>query len=97
MDKIAVTMRRMFSFVLRMPSSGKPGQSVGETFDSVGETFDVDVFARDAGTDDGLLRGIHPPQGATDEGATDEHAMVGHAGHQLAQRLNITQVRRMLG
>ncbi|MHB1474225.1 MAG: hypothetical protein ACYCV4_11515 [Dermatophilaceae bacterium] len=94
----------MFSFVLRMPSSGKPGQSVGETFDSVGETFDsegepfdVDVFARDAGTDDGLLRGIHPPRGATDEGATDEHAMVGRAGHQLAQRLNITQVRRMLG
>lgn len=58
---------------------------------SVGEAFDVDVLAGDAAGDDGLLRSIHPPRAAA-----DEHVVVGEIRHELAQRLGVTEVRRVL-
>ena len=57
----------------------------------VGETFDVDILKRDAGVNDRSLRSVHPPRAAT-----DEHIVSGDVRDKLAQRLNITEVHRVL-
>jgi hypothetical protein len=50
------------------------------------------MFGRDAGVDDRLLGSVHPP-GA----AADEHVVVGNIRDELAQSLDVVEVRRILG
>ena len=57
----------------------------------VGETFDVDSFGRDTSVYDGLLSCVHPPRAAT-----DKHIVVGDIGHELTQRLDVTEVGGVL-
>ncbi len=57
----------------------------------VGETFDVDSFGRDTSVYDGLLSCVHPPRAAT-----DEHVVFGDVWHKLSQRLDVTEVGRVL-
>src|SRR5450631_3433772 len=59
---------------------------------SVGETFDVDALRRDPGAKDGPFGSIHPP-GA----AADEDVMTGDIRHELAQGLDVAEVRRLFG
>ena len=57
----------------------------------VREAFDVDPLGWDCGADSGPLRSVHPPRAAT-----DEHIVFGDVGHELSQRLDIAEVRRVL-
>jgi hypothetical protein len=52
----------------------------------------VDTPRRDPGAKDGPLGSIHPP-GA----AADENVMTGDIRHELAQGLDVADVRRVFG
>jgi hypothetical protein len=53
--------------------------------------LDVDVLGRDASGNDGALRSVHPSRASA-----DEHIVFGHVGHEMAERLNITDVFSVL-